>query len=73
MCEDLAAEMSALQEKGVLCTPVEEARWGSVTSIPLPGGGVVGLYQPKHPTALHLVSQSLLQRARRRLHSDQTE
>ena len=56
MCENLAAEMSGLQEKGVLCTPVEEARLGSVTSIPLPGGDVVALYQPKHPAALHLVS-----------------
>jgi hypothetical protein len=26
-----------------------EARWGSITTIPLPGGGRVGLYQPKHP------------------------
>jgi len=52
MCQDLAAEMSALQAKGVICSPVHQERWGSLTTIPLPGGGSVGLYQPKHPTAV---------------------
>ena len=52
MCDDIRAEMDALVERGVQCSGVEEARWGSVTKIQLPGGGTVGLYQPKHPTAL---------------------
>ena len=39
MCDDLGAEISALMEKGVWCGDVEEARWGSVTTIRLPGGG----------------------------------
>jgi len=51
MCADLKAEISALEEKGVRCLEVQEARWGSITHIPLPGGGKVGLYQPKHPVA----------------------
>jgi hypothetical protein len=33
---------------------VQEARWGSIVKIPLPGGGEVGLYQPRHPTAVAL-------------------
>jgi catechol 2,3-dioxygenase-like lactoylglutathione lyase family enzyme len=52
MCDDLPGEMQRLAGQGVLCSEVEEARWGSVTMIRLPGGGAVGLYQPKHPTAL---------------------
>jgi catechol 2,3-dioxygenase-like lactoylglutathione lyase family enzyme len=56
MCEDLKAEMAALAEKGVQCSDVQEAPWGSVTTIRLPGGGEIGLYQPKHPTALGLNS-----------------
>ena len=52
MCEDLKAEMAALAEKGVHCSDVQEARWGSITKIQLPSGGKVGLYQPKHPTAI---------------------
>ena len=54
MCEDLKAEMASLKKKGVVCSEAQEARWGSITKIRLPGGGELGLYQPKHPTALEL-------------------
>jgi catechol 2,3-dioxygenase-like lactoylglutathione lyase family enzyme len=54
MCDDLKASMTELSGKGVQCGAVTEARWGSITSIHLPGGGELGLYQPKHPTALKL-------------------
>jgi hypothetical protein len=49
MCDDLKNEMAALRAKGVQCSEVMEARWGSITKIRLPGGGDIGLYQPKHP------------------------
>ena len=52
MCDDLAAQMKSLSERGVACSAVEEARWGSITKVPLPGGGDVGLYQPRHPLAI---------------------
>src|SRR5579863_4194367 len=48
MCDDLAAEIANLEAKGVQCAEVMEERWGSVTKIRLPGGGDIGLYQPKH-------------------------
>jgi catechol 2,3-dioxygenase-like lactoylglutathione lyase family enzyme len=54
MCDDLQAEMAALKKNGVACSEVQEQRWGSITKISLPGGGQIGLYQPKHPTALSL-------------------
>jgi catechol 2,3-dioxygenase-like lactoylglutathione lyase family enzyme len=54
LCDDLNAEMASLAKKDVKCSKVEEARWGSITKMRLPGGGEVGLYQPKHPTALGL-------------------
>jgi catechol 2,3-dioxygenase-like lactoylglutathione lyase family enzyme len=54
MCDDLKATMKELENKGVQCSAVTEARWGSITSIQLPGGGELGLYQPKHPTAIKL-------------------
>ena len=57
LCGDLNAEMDALRKKGVQCSQVEEARWGSITRIGLPGGGEIGLYQPKHPTAFALSSK----------------
>jgi catechol 2,3-dioxygenase-like lactoylglutathione lyase family enzyme len=52
MCDDLKVEITALQAKGVACTEIREERWGSLTTVTLPGGGLVGLYQPKHPVAI---------------------
>jgi catechol 2,3-dioxygenase-like lactoylglutathione lyase family enzyme len=52
MCDDLKTQVATLMDKGVHCSEVEEARWGTITKIPLPGGGEIGLYQPKHQTAL---------------------
>ncbi len=54
MCDDLESEILRLKQRGVICSEVQEARWGSVIKITLPGGGEVGLYQPRHPTALSL-------------------
>jgi catechol 2,3-dioxygenase-like lactoylglutathione lyase family enzyme len=49
MCSDVAGEIASLQAKGVECEAIKEARWGFVTKIRLPGGGKIGLYEPKHP------------------------
>jgi len=54
MCDGLEAEMASLAKKGARFSEVQEARWGTTTQMRLPGGGNVGLYQPKHPTALGL-------------------
>lgn len=52
MCDDLAAEMRSLSDREIVCSEVEEARWGSVTRVSLPGGAELGLYQPRHPLAI---------------------
>jgi catechol 2,3-dioxygenase-like lactoylglutathione lyase family enzyme len=52
MCANLAEQVTALAKSGVLCSEIQDARWGSITRVRLPGGGAVGLYQPKHPTTL---------------------
>ena len=52
LCDDLNSEIAVLKKKSVHCSEIQEARWGSVTRIPLPGGGEIGLYQPKHPLAI---------------------
>ena len=54
MCDDLDATMKALESRNVLFSEVNEAPWGLVTTLRLPGGGEIGLYQPTHPTALEL-------------------
>lgn len=52
MSDDLEGTIRRLAAKGVQCTEVMEAEWGRKTTIPLPSGGELGLYQPTHTTAL---------------------
>lgn len=48
MCDDVEAEIARLQKAGVACDPVLDHGWGLLTQIRLPGGGKIGLYQPRH-------------------------
>jgi predicted enzyme related to lactoylglutathione lyase len=52
MCDDLAAVMRTMESKGVRCSPVMKAEWGSSTTVRLPSGGEIGLYEPTHKTAI---------------------
>lgn len=54
MCGDLQAVMQSLGARKVVCGPIDVERWGIKTTIRLPSGGSIGLYQPTHPTALGL-------------------
>jgi catechol 2,3-dioxygenase-like lactoylglutathione lyase family enzyme len=54
MCSDLQEYVKSLKSRNVSCTEVEEEEWGIRTTIKLPSGGEIGLYQPTHPTALNL-------------------
>jgi len=54
MCDDLPATIRSLESKKVSCSEVIEAEWGITTTVNLPSGGSIGLYQPKHPTAIAL-------------------
>ncbi len=52
MCDDLRGYIESLKAKNVQCTAVKEAAWGIKTTVPLPSGSEIGLYQPLHPTAI---------------------
>lgn len=55
MCDDVDATVADLSAKGVEFTqPVTDARWGRLTRFRLPGGGEVGLYEPRHERATDL-------------------
>jgi len=51
MCDDLDAAIAVLAGKGAQCSEPFTASWGRATSIPLPGGGKIGMYEPRHPRA----------------------
>jgi hypothetical protein len=48
MTDNLESEMSALKSAGVACEEPSQQSWGRLTRIQLPGGGTLGLYQPRH-------------------------
>ena len=48
MCDDVESEVARLKGAGVECAATADRGWGIVTHIPLPGGGKLGLYQPRH-------------------------
>ena len=54
MCDDINSTVEDLAAKGVTCSEVTDQGWGLLTSIRLPGGGDLGLYEPRHPRATDL-------------------
>jgi predicted enzyme related to lactoylglutathione lyase len=53
MCDDVHATVEELKTKGVeFSRSVSDEGFGLVTAIRLPGGGELGLYEPRHPTPL---------------------
>ena len=48
MCEDVKVFVAAMEERGLRCSAVENAGWGLVTKLTLPGGGTLGVYEPRH-------------------------
>jgi len=48
LCDNLDAEIAGLAGKGVNCDEAKQASWGRFTSVPLPGGGKLGLYEAHH-------------------------
>lgn len=48
MTDDIAAFVAEMQRCSIPCAAVENQGWGLLTSITLPGGGKLGVYQPRH-------------------------
>jgi len=64
MCDDIEKTVAALKRKGVkFSSGILDRGWGLLTTLKLPGGGDLSLYQPKHPTA---IGRPRRKRARRR-------
>ena len=52
MCDDLEATLKELAAKGVSCGEVKDAGWGKTSTIRLPDGSDLMIYQPLYPTAI---------------------
>lgn len=54
LTEDIEGALDELEGMGVVVRrPIQEQDWGRLATIVLPGGGELGIYQPKHPLAPH--------------------
>jgi catechol 2,3-dioxygenase-like lactoylglutathione lyase family enzyme len=59
MCDDIAVTVDELKRKGVEFTgPITDEGFGRMTAMKVPGGGELGLYEPRHPTPLAPVTGS---------------
>ena len=53
MCDDVEQTVSELERKGVeFVAPISDEGYGLMTRFKIPGGGEVGLYEPRHPSPL---------------------
>lgn len=48
MCDDIEALITEMKERKIACSPVHNMGWGVLTQVTLPGGGKLGIYQPRH-------------------------
>jgi hypothetical protein len=48
MCDDIEAFVAAMKARQIACAPVSNQGWGLLTELTLPGGGSIGVYQPRH-------------------------
>lgn len=48
MTEDIHEFIKRMEQQGYSCSKAQEQPWGILTEVTLPGGGKIGVYQPKH-------------------------
>ena len=48
ICDDVAEFIEEMATHGIRCAPIQDQRWGLLTYVTLPGGGKLGVYQPRH-------------------------
>lgn len=52
MCDDVQALVTRMESMNIRCSEITEQGWGALTQITLPGGGKLGIYQPRHASPL---------------------
>ena len=48
MCDDIESFVTEMKTQNITCGPVQNQGWGLVTQVALPGGGKLGIYEPRH-------------------------
>ena len=48
LCDDINLFVKEMAEHKIICSAIQNERWGLITHLTLPGGGKLGVYEPKH-------------------------
>ena len=48
MSDDIQGFIRAMQKRRIACAPPQNLGWGVLTQVTLPGGGQLGIYEPRH-------------------------
>ena len=48
MCDNINTFVQQMNEHKVACSEIQDQGWGLLTALTLPGGGKIGVYQPRH-------------------------
>jgi hypothetical protein len=67
MCDDVEAFVAEMKRHNLTCAPVADQGWGLLTQLTLPGGGRLGIYQPRHPRPPAMAASEPSKRAGRKL------
>lgn len=52
MCDDIRTQVAEFKRQKIECSDISEQPWGLLARLTLPGGGEIGVYQPRHPVAI---------------------
>jgi hypothetical protein len=52
-CDDINAFVAEMKTQGVACGELHQQPWGVLTQVTLPGGGKLGVYEPRHASPPH--------------------
>ncbi|SRR6266849_4171522 len=66
MCNDVEAFIAEMKSHKIACGPVQNQGWGLLTQVTLPGGGKLGVYQPRHGRPKAMTVKAAATKGRRR-------
>ncbi len=66
MCDDVEAFIADMTKRGIGCAPAQNLGWGVLTQVTLPGGGKLGVYQPRHARPKPIATRKLAKKSARK-------
>ncbi len=66
MCNDVETFVQDMKKKNISCSPVQDEGWGLLTQLTLPGGGKLGVYQPRHARSKTISAEKAKEKSAKR-------